>query len=173
MVFVYGTKGNAAENTWASNRARFDAEAFYYRGNGSVDVMPDTAFGSSVSVDRSVILYGNADTNAAWKTLLAASPINVNRNSVQIGESVRTGADFAAIFTRPRPGSLVASVSAVSGSGIEGMRLTERLNYFFAGVAFPDFFITGPEMLESGYAGVRAAGFFDTDWKLSGDIVVR
>lgn len=173
MVFVYGTKGSAEENAWALNRARFDAEAFYYRGNGSVDVMADTAFGSTVSVDRSVVLYGNASTNSAWKSLLAGSPVDVSRNSVKVGETVRAGTDSAAIFTRPRPGSLVASVTAVSGSGIEGMRLTERLNYFFAGVAFPDFFIAGPEMLETGYAGVRAAGFFDTDWKHGNDVVIR
>lgn len=173
MVFVYGTKGNAEENAWAFNRARFDAEAFYYRGNGSVDMMPDTAFGSTISVDRSVILFGNADTNSAWKTLLPTSPITVNRNTLKVGTSTRTGTDSAVIFTRPRPGSLVASVSAVSGTGIEGMRLTERLNYFFAGVAFPDFFVAGPEMLENGYVGVRAAGFFDTDWNLTSDVVVR
>jgi len=173
MVFVYGTRGNAEENAWAANRARFDAESYYYRGNGSVDVMPDSAFGSTISVDRSVILYGNEATNSAWKDLLAGSPIKVSRNSLVVGTSARKGSDFAVLFTRPRPGSLVASVSAVSGTGIVGMRLTERLNYFVAGVAFPDFFIVGPEMLQSGYNGVRAAGFFETDWSLGSDYRLR
>ena len=43
---------------------RFDAEQWQYRGNGAVDVLPD------VELDprgrRNVILYGNADTNAAY-----------------------------------------------------------------------------------------------------------
>ena len=173
MIFVYGTKGNVEENAWAAARARFDSEAFYYRGNGAVDVIPDTAFGASIDVDRSVILYGNSDTNSAWKTLLADSPINVRRNSIRIGNGLMPGEDMAILFTRPRPGSTVASVAVVAGTGLAGMRLTERLNYFFAGVAFPDFFVVGPEMLEKGYDGVRAAGFFDSRWQIGADIAIR
>jgi dienelactone hydrolase len=173
MVFVYGTKGNPAENLWAANRARFDAEAFYYRGNGAVDVIPDSAFGSSVDADRSVILYGNGDTNGAWRALLADSPIQVRRGSVKVGSTTMTGDGLAVLLTRPRPGSTMSSVSAVAGSGLPGMRLTERLNYFFAGVHFPDFFIADPEMLDKGYEGVRAAGFFDNRWQLGDDLAVR
>lgn len=173
MVFVYGTRGNAEENAWAAARARFDAEAFYYRGNGAVDVMPDTEFGASIDVHRSVVVYGNADTNSVWKSLLADSPVNATRTSVKLGGSTLAGGDSALLLCRPRPGSAVASVAAVGGTGIVGMRLSDRLNYFFAGVAFPDFFVVGPEMLDSGYAGVRAAGFFDTDWSLGGDMVLR
>jgi hypothetical protein len=173
MIFVYGTKGNAEENAWAFNRARFDAEAFYYRGNGAVDVIPDTAFGGSIDVNRSIVLYGNADTNGAWKSLLPNCPIDVRRGGVTLANGMMVGDEFAVIFTRPRPGSSVASVAAVSGSGLTGMRLTERLNYFFAGVAFPDFFIAEPEMLKSGYQGILAAGFFDNNWELGTDFAVR
>jgi hypothetical protein len=173
MVFVYGTRGNAEENAWAANRARFDAEAFYYRGNGSVDVIPDSAFGSSIDINRSVILYGNADTNGAWRTLLPDSPVSVRRGTIQIGNSAMPGDDLAVLFVRPRPGSTVATVAAVSGSGIKGMRLTERLNYFFAGVHFPDLFVAGPEMLEKGYEGVRVAGYFDNRWQIGNDIAAR
>ncbi|MEO7453949.1 MAG: prolyl oligopeptidase family serine peptidase [Fimbriimonadales bacterium] len=173
MVFVYGTRGNAEENAWAVNRARFDAEAFYYRGNGAVDVIPDSAFGSSIDVNRSVILYGNADTNSAWRTLLPDSPVGVRRGSVSVGNSAMPGDDIAVLFVRPRPGSTVATVAAVSGSGLRGMRLTERLNYFFAGVHFPDFFVAGPEMLEKGYDGVRAVGYFDNRWDIGSDVAIR
>ena len=173
MVFVYGTKGNAEENAWAANRARFDAEAFYYRGNGAVDVIPDTAFGSSIDVNRSVVLYGNADTNAAWRTLLPDSPIGVRRGSVRIGNGAMPGDDMAVLSVHPRPGSTVATVAAVAGTGLKGMRLTERLNYFFAGVHFPDFFVAGPEMLEKGYDGVRAVGYFDNRWDIGADVAIR
>ncbi|MDQ2987328.1 MAG: prolyl oligopeptidase family serine peptidase [Armatimonadota bacterium] len=173
MIFVYGTKGTVEENAWSYARARFDSEAFYYRGNGAVDVMPDTSFGSSVDVDRSVVLYGNADSNGAWAALLPNSPISVKRNLVRVGMAAMPGLDSAVIFTRPRPGSLVASVAVVSGSGMPGMRLTERLNYFLAGVHFPDFFVAGPEMLDTGYPGVRAVGYFDNEWEMGSDVVIR
>ena len=71
MVFVYATQGNEAENDWAYDKARFDAETFYYRGNGAMDVIPDREFSLGAYEDRSVILYGNASTNSAWDLLLA------------------------------------------------------------------------------------------------------
>ena len=64
-------QGKSEENTWAFAKARYDAETFWYRGNASIDVIPDTAFDAAAKPDRNVILYGNADTNAAWDALLA------------------------------------------------------------------------------------------------------
>ena len=43
FVLVYGTRGTPAETESAQNRARFDGEVFWYRGNGSVDLVSDTS----------------------------------------------------------------------------------------------------------------------------------
>ena len=40
VLFLYGTQGSEEENKWAFDRARFDAETFWYRGNASVDMLP-------------------------------------------------------------------------------------------------------------------------------------
>src|SRR5262249_32969742 len=77
VLFVYGTHGSAEETAAALAKARYDAETFWYQGNASVDVVPDTAWEAAAERDRNVIVYGNADTNAAWKTLLADSPVQV------------------------------------------------------------------------------------------------
>lgn len=164
MLFVYGTRGTAAENTWALAKARFDAEQFWYRGNGSVDMVADTEFDAKRERDRSVIVYGSADTNAAWKTLLADSPVQVKRGSVTVGARTQTGDDLACLFVRPRPGSAVASVGVVSGTGLTGMRLTDRQPYLNPGVEYPDCLILGADMLTVGVDGVRAAGFFGPNW---------
>ncbi|RYZ54635.1 MAG: alpha/beta hydrolase, partial [Sphingobacteriales bacterium] len=71
MVFVYGTSGNAAENIWSFNKARFDAETWYYRGNGAVDVISDKDYSLEKYKDRGVIIFGNANTNAAYNLLMA------------------------------------------------------------------------------------------------------
>src|SRR5262249_9458866 len=105
MVFVHGTRGTPAENAWALARARYDAETFWYRGNGSVDVLPDTAFDAARERDCNVILYGNADTNTAWKALLADSPVQVRKGSVSVGDRAEKGDNLACLFLRPRPGS--------------------------------------------------------------------
>jgi len=166
MLLVYGTAGTPEENNWAFAKARFDAESFWYRGNGSLDVIPDTAFNPRAEPDRGVILYGNADSNRAWRALLGDSPVQVRRGEIKIGARPLAGDDLACVFLRPRPGSDVACVAIVSGSGIRGMRLTDRLPYFLAGLAYPDCTVIGPEMLTEGSAGIRMAGFFGQDWSV-------
>jgi dienelactone hydrolase len=168
MLFVYGTRGTPEENAWAFNKARLDAELFWYRGNGSVDIIPDAAFNPGGAPDRGVILYGNADSNGAWPALLADSPVQVRRGEIKIGSRSSTGDDQACLFLRPRSGSAVACVGVVSGSGLIGMRLTDRLPYFLSGVEYPDVTVIGAEMLKQGSKGVRVAGFFGLDWSVNG-----
>jgi dienelactone hydrolase len=174
FLLVYGTKGTPEENAWAFAKARYDAETWWYRGNGSVDVVADTAFKPGADAWRSVILYGNADTSSVWKSLLPDCPVQVHRGFVRIGERQESGLDLACTFLRPRPGGDGTCVGVVSGSGIFGMRLTDRLPYFVSGVAYPDMTLIGPEMLSSSSTGARAAGFFGNDWSVkNGEIAWR
>ncbi len=170
MIFVYGTRGTADENAWALAKARFDAETFWYRGNGSVDVIADVDFdvNDAASRDRSVIVYGNADSNAAWSALLHDSPVQMRRDGVTVDQREVKGDDLAAFFVRPRPGSKLASVGVISGTGLAGMRLTDRAPYFVSGAAYPDCLIIGSDMLERGGEGIRCAGFFGNDWSVAG-----
>lgn len=168
FVLVYGTKGTAEENAWAFARARFDVETWWYRGNGAVDMMPDTEFRADRDRDRSVVLYGNADTNAAWPALLAASPMQVRRGSAALEGRTWSGEELACLFMRPRPGSAVASVAVVGGTGLAGMRLTGRAPIFVSGAGLPDLLLWSAESLLKGVAGVRAAGFFGNDWSVGG-----
>jgi pimeloyl-ACP methyl ester carboxylesterase len=170
VLFVYGTKGSAAENAWSYAKARFDAESFWYRGNGSIELRADTDFDASKDRDRNVILYGNADNNSAWPALLGSSPVQVRSGVVRIGEREEKGGDLACLFVRPRAGSDRAMVGAVSGTGLPGLRLTERVPYFLSGAGFPDCIVLGSDTLERGTEGIRVAGFFGMDWKVeSGD----
>lgn len=166
VVFVYGTKGTREENAWAYNKARFDAETFWYRGNGSVDVVADTDFDAASGVDRSVVLYGHADMNAAWKGLLGNSPVQVQRGEVRIDDRTLEGEDLGCLFIRPRPGSDIASISVVAGTGMPGLTTAYPNPYFVAGAGYPDLFVFNTDMLKSGEEGVRAWGYFGVDWSV-------
>jgi pimeloyl-ACP methyl ester carboxylesterase len=178
FVLVFGTKGTPEENAWSLARARFDAETFWYRGNGSVDVVSDSRFlepGREPEFrDRNVIVYGHAESNAAWPVLLGESPVQVRRGEVKLGPRGVTGDDLACVFIRPRPGSDVASVGVITGSGLTGLRLTERLPYFTSGVAYPDcVLLRAKTVLESSAAPI-AAGYFGIDWSIqSGEFAWR
>jgi dienelactone hydrolase len=173
-VLVYGTRGNDDENRWAFAKARFDAETFLYRGNGTLEVVSDRDFNPTELEDRNVVLYGNADTNRAWPSLLSTCPIQIRRGSVRVGLRSELGDDLACLFIYPRRGSGTASVGVVSGTGLEGMHLTNRLRYFVSGVAYPDLVIFDSSVLREGGSAIRAAGFFGLDWQLeTGDIAWR
>ena len=167
-VLVYGTKGTPEENAWALAKARYDSESFWYRGNATFEVIPDTEFQPERYRDRNVVLYGNVQTNAAWQLLLGDSPVQVHRGAVHIGERTLSGEALACLLVRPRPGSTTALVGAVAGTGLAGMRLTDRLPYFTAGAGVPDWLVLSPDMLTKGVDGVLAAGFFGWDWSISG-----
>jgi dienelactone hydrolase len=171
FVFVYGTLGDAAEDVRAFNKARFDAEMFWVRGNSGVEVLPDTAFDPAKARDRSVILYGNADTNAAWPKLLPGCPVEIRNGWARAGARRLDGSDLAAYFVRPRPGSDIASVGVVAWTGRSGWVAASPGQYFISGAGFPDLLLFAAETLRSGTGGVRAIGWFGDDWSLEkGDI---
>ena len=174
-LLVYGTKGSEEENAWALARARYDALAFWRRGNGALEVVADTQFDATAEPNRNIILYGNSSTNNAWPVLLSTSPVQVRKGRVDVGmqANVRpeTGDNLATLMIRPRLGSTRASVAVVGGTGIHGMRLTDRLRYFVSGTRYPDLLIFGPAVLnpgspQAGATDVRAAGNFNNEWNV-------
>jgi poly(3-hydroxybutyrate) depolymerase len=177
-VLVIGTRGTPDENAWGLARARFDAETFWYRGNGSLDVVTDTDFLDPKRTDefrdRNVIVYGHSESNAAWRVLLAESPVQVSRGQAKIGKRTVSRNDLACLFIQPRPGSDTAAVGVVGGSGLVGLRLTERLPYFTSGVAYPDCLLVAAQALSEGKPDLLAAGYFGPDWDVeSGEFAWR
>ncbi len=174
VVFVVGTHGTSEENRWAASKARYDAETFWYQGNGSVEIVDDDGFDPEHYAGRGVVLYGNRTTNSAWDKLLGASPLQVERDRITLGDRSWSGDDLAALFVRPRPDDDQASVAVVAGTGLNGMRLTNLRPYFYAGSELPDLVIFSSRILTQGEEGVEAAGFFGNDWSVEkGDIVYR
>lgn len=166
VVFVYATRGSEAENQWYRNKARFDAETFLYRGNSSVEVIPDSLFASEKYADRNVIIYGNADNNLAWDMVLADCPVRVRNGSVAFGSQILTGDDLGAFFIFPRRGNAKASVGVVAGTGSEGMKATYANDYFSGITGFPDLLIFGIDWVKDGLDGVKISGFFGHDWSV-------
>ena len=167
VVLVYATKGTATENEWNENRARFDAETFYYRGNGSIEVIADTEYTPSKYKDRNVVLYGNKDNNKAWSLLLKDSPIQVTKDKMVVDGKTITGDDLGVYFVYPNPNSEIASVGVVAGTGEKGMKATSPNNYISGITGFPDFMIFKADILKDGLDAVEMAGYFDNNWTLT------
>lgn len=173
MIFVYGTRGNKEENAWALNKARFDAETWYYRGNGAVDIIPDVEFLKGSYPDRGIILYGNMTTNAAAAVLLRDCPIRVERGRATAGNYSWESNDLGAYYTWPNPSSPKTSIALIGGTGMNGMRAANANQYFASGSGFPDFLIFHGDMLRDGDQSIKAAGYFNSQWAISGDAVLN
>ena len=144
MIFVYATKGTAEENAWAYAKARFDAETWWYRGNGSVDVVPDTEFNAA------------KDRLAAWSftempTTTRPGPRCWRKAPCRCGRS-REDRRSRTAGRRPRLSFLPASTGERSRLGRGNQRFgcrraetDDRVPYFRAGVAYPDCTVFGTE----------------------------
>jgi dienelactone hydrolase len=166
FVLAYGTNGTPEENAWGLAKARYDAETFLYRGNGAPEVVSDREYDARAMHERNVILYGNAENNRLWNVLLKDSPIQVRRSAVNIGKRAFKGDDLACLFLYPKPNTNNALVGVVAGTGMQGLRYTNRLPYFTSGVAYPDWAVARTSVLSEGLSGVLDAGFFNNDWEI-------
>ncbi|UMB59587.1 prolyl oligopeptidase family serine peptidase [Lutibacter sp. A80] len=166
VVFVYATKGSTLENEWYYNKAKFDAETFWYRANGTIEVIKDTDFNPKKYTDRNIIIYGNKSNNAAWNKLLKNSPIQVEDNLVTIGTKKLTGNQWGLYFTVPRTDSDFASIGIVTATGTNGMKATYANNYLVNGTTFPDVLLFDNTVISNGDKAVKCAGFFGNDWSI-------
>ena len=145
FALVVGTKGTPEEREWAANKARFDAETWYVRGNGAVDILTDKQNTSG----RSLMVYGNADTNTVWKSKL--SKALVVRGNYGEFQNFRFG---------PGVSTLIHWDGAVGigGTDLKAMRRTDRLPIFTSGVSYPDWTLIDAEgFLRAGFYGSPAA----------------
>ncbi|WP_298262896.1 alpha/beta hydrolase-fold protein [uncultured Lutibacter sp.] len=166
VVFVYATKGSAKENEWYYNKAKFDAETFWYRANGTIEVIKDTDFNAKKYADRNVIIYGNKSNNAAWNKLLKDSPIQVDNNIVNFGTKKLTGNQWGMYFTVPRNDSDFASIGVVTATGEKGMKAAYANHYLVNGTTFPDVLLFDDTVINNGDKAVKCAGFFGNDWSI-------
>ncbi|WP_242202957.1 carboxylesterase family protein [Aestuariivivens insulae] len=166
VVFVYATNGTTTENEWYYNRARFDAETFWYRANGHVEVVKDTDFSLKKYPNRNVVLYGNADNNLAWNLLLKDCPIQVKDYGVNFNGKTLFGNQWGMYFIVPRIDSDFASVGVVTATGNKGMKAAYMNHYLVNGTTFPDVLLFDDAVLTEGMKAVKCAGFFGNDWSI-------
>jgi hypothetical protein len=177
FVLVYATRGTTEENAHALAQARFHAETWLYRGNGSCDVIADDEFDANATEnrDRNVIVYGNAQINSAYASVVPDdAQVSITRGRVIAGER-RIEEDLLGVMfvcRRRGAGDGGPLVGVVGGTSAHGLRSLDRAPIFTSGVGFPDVLVVGADMLQRGADGIRTIGFYGPDGSLkSGDVI--
>jgi poly(3-hydroxybutyrate) depolymerase len=166
FVLVYGTAGDESETRELLEKSRHDSEVWAYRANGDANLMSDADFLAGDFKDRNVIVYGNADTNRAWSAVFDDDcPIVAKRGTMTVGGAKQEGV-VAAAFVRPRKGSDTALAAAFADTGAKATRLFYQFPVFVSGVGIPDYVVFGPGFLKEFDGDVRAAGWFDSAWRM-------
>lgn len=165
FVFVIGTAGTDEEDAQLLARARYDAQVWWYRGNGRAPLVTDQEFLAEDSTTGNVILFGNATSNSAWDALLEVDcPLRAERGRLSLGEHIWYGGELGAVFVAPRKGDPDGLVGVFADTGPLGTRLGYTLAPFVSGVGYPDYAIFSEEVLRTGDGGVLAAGWWDNSW---------
>lgn len=165
MVWVYSTAGSDEEDAAILAKVRYDAQSWWYRGNGNVTIIPDNEFDPDAYMGRNVILYGNSHNNLAFGKLLKDCPIQINSQKIKVGVREYEG-DLGTFFVYPRPESDENLIGVIGFTSPKAARMILNTQYFISGVACPDYVVFGIETLSKGMDGVTEAGYFDNQWGL-------
>ncbi|MBM4108152.1 MAG: hypothetical protein FJ255_04995 [Phycisphaerae bacterium] len=171
FVFVYGTGGSPEESAQALAHARYDAEQWWVRGNGSARVLSDRAYLAMQDPPIVSMLYGGEDTNLAWAAVLPDAQVRVRRGVVSLGSREITGSAGVLAVQRGRDGG---PVGVIAGTDLPGARTLERLPLFVSGVGVPEVVVVRPDLFTRGEGAIVACGFLGNDWGVeSGEIHFR
>ncbi len=165
-MIVYPTGGSETENQIVWQKVQLDAETWWYRGNGAIDIVPDDQFQLARYPDRTILVYGNESINRAWHGLLNDSPIRVTRDQWIVGERLVPETHVSGMFVRPRHDSDVASVIAIAGTDETGLRMMTQHALFVPFTRYPDFVAWSLDGSAPAQLRPAVAGYFGFDWSL-------
>jgi dienelactone hydrolase len=172
FVLVYGTSGDAAITEMLLDQARLEAWEWWLRGNGFAEVLPDSEVTGEIIEAYNLILFGGAAENRVTKAIDRQLPIRMVDGRFRLAAQWlddRPAGDraTAAEFVYPNPLNPERLVVVHEGTGTEGLRLSTFFGVLHSAAGLPDYLIFDDTVRKSGWAGVRAAGFFDSAWRLT------
>ena len=164
FVFVYGTADPGLADQLC-HAATQEALRWWLIGNGTAEVLADTAPELARLSDRNIILYGGPAENRYTSAIARALPIRLRQGRMLLGKTC-LGESLGAIVTYPNPNNPQRLVVVRMGTDPEATRLSLFWGIIGSGSAIPDFMVFDRTVRRYGWAGVKAAGFFGPDWNL-------
>jgi dienelactone hydrolase len=165
FVLVYGTRRDGATTEILLHQARLEAMQWWIRGNGFVEVLPDSEVTDSTAAAYNLILFGGPEENSVTRVLNRHLPIKLVGGRLLVRGEKLAADSLAAEFVYPNPEHPTKLVVVHEGLGLEGLKLSTYFTALSSAAGLPDYIVFGPSVRTSGWAGVVRAGFFDSAWK--------
>jgi pimeloyl-ACP methyl ester carboxylesterase len=166
FVLLYGTTGDSLTTETTLHQARLEATRWWRRGNGFVEVFPDTEVTKEVMQTHNLILFGGPEENSVTAALNKNLPIRIEDQRMFFGKKRIRGDNLAAEFVYPNPSNPERFVLVHEGVGLSGLKLSNFFTPLYSGAGLPDFIIFDNQVRYEGWGGVICAGFFDSGWQI-------
>lgn len=163
FTIIYGTQ-NPELTDLLRHYACQEALRWLLIGNGQTEILPDTAPG--INFNRNLILLGGPAENKITEMVAQALPIKLHPDRVEIMGKKIAGDTLGVILTYPNPLKPEKLLLVRMGTNPGGTKLSFFWGVIGSGTGIPDFIVFDPRVRNSGWNGVRAAGFFSQDWQL-------
>ncbi len=159
FALVYAT-GTSSEETQAYfDLARLTQWTWYYRGNGVVPVIPDTAVMTSRWINRNLILFGTMKNHRLLQAYRKALPIEGDGQTLRT--PYRTYAQAYAKYVYPSP----VAPGQLWQINLGPPDALYAFPILYSGNGIPDFLIYTEDAFQFGWGGLVEAGFFDRYWR--------
>jgi dienelactone hydrolase len=165
FILVFGTRGDDEETDRLYAMARSEAQAWWYRANGTVRIVPDSLVDADLINCYNLILFGNADQNAVTARIEAGLPVRIQEGRFVFNDEIMPPGADAALFVYPNPLNPHKKVLVREGIGEEGLGRSGYFSTLYSGAGLPDYIIWGAEVADKGWGGVIEAGFFTAEWE--------
>jgi predicted esterase len=166
FVLVYGTTGDSVSTENNLHQARLQSYTWWYRANGFVEILPDTEITKKIIKNYNLVLFGNPVTNSILKWISYRLPLHIEEGRVIVDRDTIRG-DICLVEIYPNPLNPEKFVLLYSATTKPAEKLIGLFSTLYAGAGLPDFLIYDKSALKYGWGGVKAAGFFDKNWKFN------
>lgn len=181
FALVFATLAGDDWERQTYGQARQLAQSWYYRGNGRTIIVPDTMVDESMEENYNLILLGSPASNAYYEQINTELPITVYPDSIVLGslhqeDTTEEGLhrhvyteDLAVKFIHPNPRSPDRLVQVNSGATLSSQALSMKAAMISSADGLPDYLLFDDRILETGFAALIHAGFFDNSWRHNPD----
>ncbi len=175
FVLIYGTRGSAQHTFHLLQRAVHFANTWWWRASGFTRIVADKEVTPEMREKYNLVLFGGPETNWLTAELMPHLPIRLQKRYVMVGEKIYPGNDFSLQIIYPNPQNPKKFVVIFGGQSEQASDLSAPdFGILFSGSGVPDFLLYQVEKVKQyGWAGVTAAGFFDSNWALNANLMYQ